>query len=237
MDHELCPKCRGNLLHGRSFVSFSGNGILVGAFVVLLMASPVILTGASPGLTPNQTTDTKPAISGKAAEPASGEKAPSAPVPSSKPYLAVDNAYVQDGFLHIVIRNTAAAELSPELVRKGRVQIRLGKETVAIPIAGMQRHKGIKNTWHLNTGLAFESGQSMTFSMWVEGDSYVIRAVTPLQSCEGCQIYDSCFFKSCEPEYILVDDDRELQQRLFWIERADYEAHLVSDHEIRPLHD
>jgi hypothetical protein len=79
----------------------------------LLVASAVILTGASPLPTPQKTTDTKPAVPGKAAAPASGEKTLPAPAPQSQPYLAVDKAFLKDGRLHIVIRNKTTTALPP----------------------------------------------------------------------------------------------------------------------------
>ena len=161
MDHEPRSECRGNLLQRGAVGSSAGNGWLVRVAIVLLVASAVILTGASPFPTPKKTTDAKlaPAIPGKAAAPASGKKALPAPVPPSQPYLAIDKAYLKDGRLHIVIHNTTAAALTPALVREGNVQIRQGGKSVIVPLAKMQPQKGAPNTWRLDTGLALPAGQ------------------------------------------------------------------------------
>ena len=172
MDHKPRPECRGNLLQRGAVGSSAGNGRLVRVAIVLLVASAVILTGASPFPTPTKTIDAKPAIPGKAAAPASGKKALPAPVPPSQPYLAIDKAYLKDGRLHIVIRNTTGRALTPALVREGNVQIRQGGKSVIVPLAKMQPQKGAHNTWRLDTGLALPAGQPVIVSLQnVPGDT------------------------------------------------------------------
>jgi len=171
MDHEPRLKGRGNLLPGGAVVSSAANHMLVWMVIVLLTASPVISAGASPLATSNKTTAVKPAIPGKAAVPASGNKARPAPVPPSKPYLAVDSAYLKDGRLQILIRNTTATALTPALVREGKVQVRQGSKAVIVPLTKLRPQKGASHTWHLDTGLALQPGQPVIVSLLnVPGD-------------------------------------------------------------------
>jgi hypothetical protein len=152
--------------------------------MVVLVASALILSGASPLPTPGKTTDATPAAPGKAVAPAPAEKAGPAPVMPSKPYLAVDKAYVKDGRLHIVLRNTTATALTPDLVRKGNVQIRLGGKSVMVPLARMQPQKGAPNTWRLDTGLASPPGQPVIVSLQnVPGDT--LKQIRPIATAAG----------------------------------------------------
>jgi|GEM_PF-6026280 len=178
MDHEFRSTYQKNRVLGCAAVSFFGNAILFGVLSALLLISPVILTGASPGLTSGPTKATKSAIAPKAADPASVKKAAPVAAKPVRPYLAVDRAYVQDARIHIVFRNTAPTKPTSDLFQKGKVQVRQGKNTVTLPLSGLQPQKGKMNTWSLDTGLAFQPGQPVMVSLQnVPGDK--IKQIMP----------------------------------------------------------